>query len=338
VAPLGVVLALTLVLAWWRPWAAEVPSRPQPVALVPTATPIVVPVATRTPEPEATAAATPARPVALPATPMMVATPAHGAPRAPGVLLYSGSVGGEAGIVAASADGRERELIVEGEYAQIAWSPAGDRFAAVGRLDERTQQVAIFAPDGRALARYPFAGGVERILWSPDGGVLACAVQPLAQNSASGSAPGDIWLISGEGEPQRVELPEHRRVVPLSWTDGRQVAIAGYDATSGEFALWVVSRTGRNVVRAASGTFLPLGVLADGNTALVAGGLVGDPASGGSLNVPRPRSRRLTCAPASDGRWSRPRTWGSASSDRPTGQHPAVSPPGRSPRMARPWR
>ena len=81
-----------------------------------------------------------------------------------GILLYIGSQAGRLGIMAASADGHDKGLIVVGNYSQIAWSPKGDRFAAIGRLENLTYQVAIFAPDGRAIARYAFEGSVDRVL------------------------------------------------------------------------------------------------------------------------------------------------------------------------------
>lgn len=267
--PIGAVLVLAIVLVWWHPWKGDAPSRPQPVALVPTATPVAVP----------TPAATPV------ATLASVASPRPTATRAAGILLYIGFEGDRQGIVAASADGHDKGMIVVGNYDQIAWSPRGDRFAAIGRLADLTFQVAIFAPDGRAIARYPFEGWVDRVLWSPDGAVLACAVRPATQSPSGVSDASDIWLVTGQEEPQRVELPEHRQVTPLSWTDAGQVAVVGYDSLDSEFSIWLVSRTGRNVVREVSGSFLPLGVSADGNTAIVASSLVPDPASGASDRI-----------------------------------------------------
>lgn len=285
IAPIGAVLVLAIALVWWQPWKGDAPSQPQPVALVPTATPRSVPVAVRTPERATPSAATPTLAATPAGTPISAASPSPVATRATGILLYIGSQAGRLGIMAASADGHDKGLIVVGNYSQIAWSPKGDRFAAIGRLENLAYQVAIFAPDGRAIARYPFEGSVDRVLWSPDGAVLACAVRPATQPPAGVSDTSDVWLVTGQDEPQRVELPDHRLALPLSWTDGGQVAVIGYDSLSIDFSIWLVSRTGRNVVRSTSGGFLPLGVSADGNTAIVASALVPDPASGTSDRI-----------------------------------------------------
>jgi hypothetical protein len=274
IAPLGAALVLLIALAWWRPWQGEAPSQPQLLPLVPTPT-----IATATPVPDRIALpqATPTRAATPAATLAVAASPEQAVPRAPGTLLYSGTVNGKRGIAVASADGREVRLVAEGEYERLAWAPGGERFAAIGGLADRTYQLAIFAADGRALARYPFAGRVDRLIWSPDGAALVCAVERGQEGLAGQPGGTETWLIDGRGEPRRIELPGQREVAPFAWPAVGQLYLASYDVTGAQFAVWLIGADGNRSVRDLGGALFPIGFASDGALVVVEPGA--DPAA-----------------------------------------------------------
>ena len=270
-APLGAVLVLAIAFVWWRPWDGGDPSQSQLLPSVSTPTASLGPTATRAPERIALPEATPTRLAAPVATPVVVAaTPAQTGTRAPGMLLYIGSLGGKRGIIAARADGSELRLVAEGRYEQIAWAPDGDRFAAVGMLDSGTYQVAIFTPEGRALGRYPFPGLVGRLLWSDGGGVLAVAISPFDQSQSGMSGLSEVWLLNVNQEPQRVAMPESQQAYPLAWTQGGRLHVASFETFGESFTLWLVGPDGRSISLSVSGPYWPIGFADDGDTAIVA--------------------------------------------------------------------
>lgn len=262
--PLGLLLVLAITVGWWQPWQARPRADPRPVALVPTPTP-AAPTPTLPPQrialPPAMPPVSPSRSATSVSRVTASATP--GLTDATGLLLYIGRDAGEEGIVAINADGTNRRLLVAGHYEALAWSPDGGRFAAVGPLAVGfTSQVAIFTPEGRALARYPFEGVVEnRLLWSPDGSKLAGNVR----SSTAQPATNEAWQIAPQGGVRRVTVPDARLVFPFAWTSFGTLIVASYEG-GGRRSLWLASDDGSTVVREFSGAYTPLGLSHDGET------------------------------------------------------------------------
>lgn len=260
---LSLLLVIAITLGWWRPWQTRPSISPRQVALIPTPT-LSVPTPFRQPE---HIALPPVTPVATPATSVARATPASvsGGTRGRGVLLYVGTYAGQEGIIAAVADGSGQRILVLGQYEAVSWSPDGERFAAVGPLQSGiTMQVAIFAPDGRALARYPFEGKVsDQLLWSPDGSKLAGSVTFTAGDTPGQAMPTETWQIAPQGGVRRVVVPDTLAVLPFAWLPSGNLAVTSYEST-GARTLWMVSEDGSTVVRQVSGDYAPLALSRDG--------------------------------------------------------------------------
>src|SRR4051794_32905797 len=128
-----------------------VPTTPAPPTPTPTPrptpTPTVAPV--RVALPTATIGGTPT--VSTSSTPFSASDP-----RRAGALIYAGKLAGRAGVVAVRAGGGS-QLLTEGIYTQLAWAPDGSRFVAAGPLpgEPVRTQVALFAFNGRPIARFP---------------------------------------------------------------------------------------------------------------------------------------------------------------------------------------
>jgi hypothetical protein len=256
----GGLLVPAALLAWWRPWKADSPS-PSDTSRA-TATP-APPTATLAPERIALPTAQVTSPAATPATPIP-ATPTG--QRATGTILYLGTLGGQAGIIAASADGGERRLIAPGEYRGVAWAPGGYRFAAVGPLRGGfTDQVAIFYVDGRPLARYAFEGKVgDQLFWSPNEDVLACIVTPYRSGPGQ-PGPSEIWQIAMHGEARRVTLPTADPAYPFAWTPAGLLSVVSH-GQSQQRTVWTASADGTHAVREVEGRINPLALALDGET------------------------------------------------------------------------
>lgn len=289
------LLALPACLLETRPRPAPPPTPTATPTRVPTATAasIALPTAGR-PAPSPTPPVGPSRPAPAPAAPATPGTRViHAAddPRAAGGLIYAGALDGRPGIVAVRAGGGARRLLTEGRYDQVAWSPDGGRFAAVGPLPDGSggAQVALFTFNGRPLGRFPFPGRVERDLrWSPDGQLLLCLVGP-----AIGGGSYVPWVLGDDGARQ-LSIPGEY-LWPLGWLagnrlaftivlDGRGVSPYGADAWGG---LWTIGADGQNGRWQAGGDFLPIG-LAPSATALYALGdrqEIAQPGATGTLKI-----------------------------------------------------
>lgn len=261
VALAALAAALVFALAWWRPWRAPAPA-PRLVPR-PTVAASAAPTITRAPQRIALPTARPpgATPVAV-ATPPLAATPVGGS--AASVLYYLGLSEGFTGIVAVNADGTGRRLIAPGIYDTLAVSPDGSRFAAVGSLpDGSERQLAIFAADGRALARYPLgrnAGGPPS--WSPSGKYLLTSFVPVAPAASR----WETWVY-GDGGARQIAPPANADdPIPYGWTrDDRLAYLIGEDrAQVHSRTLLTTDATGGDPQRHYEGSFVALGWSGDG--------------------------------------------------------------------------
>lgn len=264
-APL--LLLCALLVAWRQPWRAGA-DPPRPLA-TPEASP---------PPATATAARMPDR-VALPPTAPIALSPAAtpgpaiptrpgGIPSAAGSLIYLGRSGDTAGIIAANADGSARRLIAPGLYVALAWSPDGGRFAALG--GDGYEQIALFAADGRPLARYPVPAGTQCDLrWSPDGNYVVCSpTYPFLGRERA------AVLIADEAGLREAVVPPVVRTAFLGWPAPGVLGLLGlpeewpYAASE----VWLVDLAVGEVRRLIQGDFWPLGWSADRTALLALGG------------------------------------------------------------------
>ncbi len=265
--PTTLVVAILLLGGWWQPWRSRgVPTAtPTPrIAPAPTGTvaqlpdrlitsptpPTAAPVRSITPSPVRPFAPSPVRPVP------------------PGRLLYLGRVDGPPGIVAVDAASGERRLLVPGVYVALAWSPDGARFAALG--GNGYEQIAIFAAEGRPLARYPVPAGTQCDLrWSPDSRFVACVPSyPFLGRERT------TILIADESGLRSALLPPVARTAILGWP---QPGVLGVLALPEEWPyaaseVWLIDLASGVVQRLLQGDFLPLGWTADGASLLALGG------------------------------------------------------------------
>lgn len=262
-ARLGLLAVLLLTLS-----GCLIESQPQP-APPPTATP------TPRPTPTATAASLRVdRPPPAVATPPTVTRPTVARPtpselRGAGRLLYLGKLNERQGIIAVDADGTNRRLLVAGSYEAPIWSPDGTRFAAYGATTPGNlpDQLAIFNPEGRPLARFPFTGVIAAPpAWSPDSRTLLCLFFPLSVDPRI--APPQALLVDDNG-PREIALGP--RAIPWRWTPGGRVAFRapapnqrGNDLLSS--AVWSIDPTEETPRLEATGSFVPVGWSPDGNT------------------------------------------------------------------------
>lgn len=192
-------------------------AKPQPA--LPTPTPRPTPTATPT-----AAAVRPGTvaPTARPRATVTAATAALPAPRGLGQLLYAGTLDGVRGIILASGD--ERRLLATGQFEHLAWAPDSTRFAALAAPTATvpSQQVVIFAVDGRPLARFPIPLGlpiVPDLLWSPDARHLAYQVRDPNNGALT------AWIADERGLR---ELPLGTHTAAWRWTPGGQLAYLTY--------------------------------------------------------------------------------------------------------------
>ncbi|MGN6674386.1 MAG: hypothetical protein ACTHMA_13860 [Thermomicrobiales bacterium] len=278
------VVASGFVAARVVPHAREAAPSPGPL---PTPTP------TPSPTPPAVQAALPATPsgAAPPATPVAATPGPPLAPRAAGLLLYTGQLDGKDGIIAVNADGSDRRVLAPGFYAGVTWAPDASRFAAVG-LQSRygsPNQIAIFKADGTPLGRFPLEATLTGPLdWSPDARRLLCRVLSVAQGAPNTPA---AWVLGDDGARQ-VALPGRgranfngrggfrARTEVWDWTPRGRLAFISYPGfTNGATpssapsrTLWTVTADGGDPLLVARGDFQPLAWSAD-ETILYALGL-----------------------------------------------------------------
>jgi Tol biopolymer transport system component len=250
---------------------------------------------TATPTPRPTVTATPAslrvdRPptaVVLPST-RPIATAARATPselRGAGRLLYLGKLNGRQGIIATDADGTNRRLLVEGAYEAPVWSPDGSRFAAYGTTSPGNlpDQLAVFAPDGHALARFSISGVIAAPLaWSPDSRAILCLIVPPPADPRLD--PPQALLMDDNGVR---EVALGQRAIPWRWTPGGRVAfrIPAASQQSNQLltsAIWTVDPANGSSRREAAGTFLPAGWSPDGGTLYA----IGAPPTSDQTSVP----------------------------------------------------
>jgi Tol biopolymer transport system component len=132
---------------------------------------------------------------------------------------------GAAGINVVNIDGTGLTRISDAGDTP-AWSPGGKRIALTGFSEGQAASIYAIRPDGRGkqlIAGPNVWGSAEYPAWSPDGGVLAFAVQ-----SPPDSTPraGDLGLISEYGGHVRYVL-RRQNAFPYSWR-GTKLAVA-YD-------------------------------------------------------------------------------------------------------------
>lgn len=176
-----------------------------------------------------------------------------------------------------------QQLLVSGRYESPAWSPEGARFAALGVAtpQTQTQQLAIFAADGRALARYPIPltqrlSGL--LAWSPDSRAL------LYRFTDSLTGRPLAWIVDETGQRS---LDLGPGATPWGWTPDSRFAYfvreGGNGASNPEsiVAVWTMTAAGGDPRREAAGPFLPLEWSTSGTDLYVSSGLRAYPAATG---------------------------------------------------------
>ena len=262
-APLGVIAALALILAWWRPWQA--PAAP----IAPTPRP---PTATRAPERIALPTVRPQPsgppPVSATGTPVVASPTMRAAsPAVPiaagGTLFYLGTIDGRSGVATGNADGSGQRLVAPGLFISMAVSPNGTRIAVVSPIvgGGGAHQLAILDADGRALARYPFGRGTHGALdWSPSGRYLLTAL-PVGEHSPQ-------WEIRvfGDDGALLITPPAPSITFPYGWVPGDRIAfLTNTDPDRpNEYTLWTSNAAGGDVQAAYEGSFIPIGWRWDG--------------------------------------------------------------------------
>lgn len=249
-------------------------SRPAPQPPTPTPTP------TPTPPPTPTRAVvrsdtppSPATVVAVSGTPAPAPT-VNVAPRGVGQLLYTGSLGGTAGIILADLADGGRKLLVAGNYQYPTWAPDGARRArrSAPTADLPIQQVAVFAADGRALARFslPISPQISpRLLWSPSSRHL---VYQVSDPVAGGL---NAWIIDEAGQ-RPLALPPGAFI--WHWLpDGRITYTVPLlrdtpPSADAQTAIWTIDPQGGAARREMVGAFYPFGLSPDGATIYAVGG------------------------------------------------------------------
>lgn len=246
---------------------------PQQPALTPTS-PLPTPTATPTRAAVRIDSAVPPPAVAtVSGTPRATPT-ANPALRGSGQLLYAGVLGGVSGIILADLATAKRTLLTAGNYRYLTWTPDGTHFAAIGAptADVPIQQIAIFAADGRAQARFawPISPQISsELLWSPNSrALLYQVVDPVAGGP-------DTWLVDENGQ-RPLTLDPHATI--WRWTPGGRLAyvtLSSRDAAPSEQSpatLWTIDPLGGDPREEASGAFYPVALSPDGATVYAVSG------------------------------------------------------------------
>lgn len=238
-----------------------------PTAVPPTPTPVPTPtpsVQQRVAFPTPTAAPTAtARPTSAP-----TATPI-GELAGAGELLYIGTVGGKAGIVAVNTDGTRRRLLVEGRYQAVKWAPDGRRFFALTARSDTQTNVILFNTDGHLLKRFSLAGNIINSAWAPDSRHVAVTV--YIQPSSDGSLPAGAatWILTEAGA---VEVQAGQYTPANPWSSRGRLTITA-SSERGWLGLWTVDATGNDARLVTREPVSPTGWSADGGTLFALGEL-----------------------------------------------------------------
>ena len=239
---------------------------PTPSPPTPTVTPTRAAVRIDTPVPPPTVTAVSGTLRATPTT--------NPALRGNGQLLYAGVLGGVGGIILADLATDKRQLLTVGNYKYLAWAPDGSRFAAigVGGAELSIQQVAIFAADGRPLARIPIplARQIDpQLLWSPNSRALLYRVGDPTTGTPT------AWIIDEEGQRPLLLDPD---AMLWRWTPGGRLAYITLSARNASpsaqspATLWTIAAAGDDPRQVASGAFYPIALSPDGATLYTVGG------------------------------------------------------------------
>jgi len=276
-------LAATPLLAACGLFSKPVPQQPAPPPTPPPPTPTVTPtraaVRIDAPVPPSVVATVSGTPRPTPTT--------NPALRGTGQLLYTGALGGVGGIILADLATEKRTLLTAGNYRYLTWAPDGTRFAAIGAptADLPIQQLAIFAADGRALARFslPIAPAISPpLLWSPDSRALIYqVVDPVAGGR-------DAWLVDEDGQrPLTLDL----EAMVWRWTPGGRLAyvtLSARNAPPSEQSpaiFWTINPRGGRPQQEASGAFYPVGLSPDGATVYAVAGFRPPSAAGSQMGT-----------------------------------------------------
>lgn len=259
-------------------FSKPVPQQPVPTPPLPPSTPTVMP--TRS-------AVRVDVPISPPAVATVSGTPGttpttNPALRGNGQILYRGALGGVGGIILADLATDKRTLLTVGNYHYPTWAPDGTRFAVIGAptADLPIQQIAIFATDGRALARYalPISSPVAAVLlWSPNSRALAYQFNGATLVGVS------AWIVDDDGQ-NPLTLPPDATI--WRWTPaGRllyfvQTASNGVPSEQSPVTVWTIDSSGNEPQRVASGPFYPVALSANGATLYAVGGFRPTPSPG----------------------------------------------------------
>ena len=251
-------------------FSKPVPQQPTPTPTPPPPTPTVTPtraaVRIDTTVPPSAVSTVSGTPRATPTT--------NPALRSTGQLLYTGALGGVGGIILADLASDKRTLLTAGNYQYLTWAPDGIRFAAIGAptAEVPIRQIAIFAADGRALARFslPISPTIyPPLLWSPNSRALVYqVVDPVAGGL-------DAWIVDEEGQ-RPLTLPPDAYI--WRWTPGGRLAYVTMLARNGppseQFpaTFWTLEPQGGRPQQEASGAFYPVDVSPDGATVYAVAG------------------------------------------------------------------
>lgn len=251
-------------------FSKPVPQQPAPPPTPPLPTPTVTPtraaVRIDAPVPPSVVATVSGTPRATPTT--------NPALRGTGQLLYTGALGGVGGIILADLATEKRQLLTVGNYRYPIWAPDGTRFAAIGAptADLPIQQIAIFAADGRALARYalPISPPISpELLWSPNSRALAY------QFSGATLVGQGVWIVDDNGQRS---LPLDPNATIWRWTPTGRLAyfvLSAGNSSPAELSpvtVWTIDPAGSDPRQVTSGVFYPVALSSDGTTLYAIGG------------------------------------------------------------------
>jgi hypothetical protein len=187
-----------------------------------------------------------------------------------------------AGIILADLATGKRTLLTAGNYQHLTWAPDGTRFAAIGAptAEVPIQQIAIFAADGRALARFsgPIASQLyTELLWSPNSRVLLYRVIDPTASALN------AWIVDDDGQ-RPLMLDPNANI--WCWTPAARLAyvtLSARNASPSEQSpviLWTIDPQGGAPRQEASGAFYPVALSPDGSAVYAVSGFRASAAAG----------------------------------------------------------